>query len=105
MELLLRLKPKYFVFRRQACVCAVRNAKNKALEVVQMFNQSLGPPVLIREEHFDEYVGANMETIHGDRTEAQLTFEQKVALATVTVNVKIFIVFEIREKAKAHKRK
>lgn len=70
-----------------------------------MFNQSLGPPVLIREEHYDEYVGTNMETIHGDRTEEQLTFEQKVALATVTVNVKIFIVFEIREKAKAHKRK
>ena len=67
-----------------------------------MFNQSLGPPVLIREEHYDEFVGTNTETMH---SEEQLTFQQKVALATVTVNVKIFIVFEIKEKAKAHKRK
>jgi len=94
-----------FVFRRQACVCAVRNAKNKALEVVQMFNQSLGPPVLIREEHYDEFMGANMETTHEGKTEDQLTFQQKVALATVTVNVRIFVIFEIREKAKVHKRK
>lgn len=94
-----------FVFRRQACVCAVRNAKNKALDVVQMFNQSLGPPVLIREEHYDEFVGNNTELSHGDKAEEQLTFQQKVAIATVTVNVKIFVIFEIREKAKARKRK
>lgn len=94
-----------FVFRRQACVCAVRNAKNKALEVVQMFNQSLGPPVLIQEQHYDEFVGTNTETMHRDKTEEQLTFQQKIAVATVTVSVRIFIIFEIREKAKAHKRK
>lgn len=89
--------------RRQACVCAVRNAKNKALEVVQMFNQSLGPPILIREEHYDESVGTSTE--HADKTEDQLTFQQKVAAGTVTVNVRIFVIFEIKEKAKAQKRK
>ena len=93
----------FVVFRRQACVCAVRNAKNKALEVVQMFNQCLGPPVLIREEHYEEFVGNHTE--HGDKAEGELTFQQKVAIATVTVIVKIFVIFEIREKAKAHKRK
>ncbi|XP_068755376.1 interleukin-1 receptor-associated kinase 1-binding protein 1 homolog [Montipora capricornis] len=93
--------------RRQACVCAVRNARNKALEVVQMFNQSLGPPLFIREEQFDEFVGStNTESVHGERTpEEQMTFQQRVTLTTVTVNVKIFIVFEIREKAKTRKRK
>lgn len=91
------------LFRRQACVCAVRNAKNKALEVVQMFNQYLGPPVLIREEHYEEFVGSHTE--HGDKAEGELTFQQKVAIATVTVIVKIFVIFEIREKAKARKRK
>lgn len=91
------------VFRRQACVCAVRNAKNKALEVVQMFNQSLGPPILIREEHYDESVGTSTE--HADKTEDQLTFQQKVAAGTVAVNVRLFVIFEIKEKAKAHKRK
>lgn len=89
--------------RRQACVCAVRNAKNKALEVVQMFNQCLGPPVLIREEHYEEFVGNHTE--HGDKAEGELTFQQKVAIATVTVIVKIFVIFEIREKSKARKRK
>ena len=90
-------------FRRQACVCAVRNAKNKALEVVQMFNQCLGPPVLIREEHYEEFVGNTIE--HGHKAEGELTFQQKVAITTVTVIVKIFVIFEIREKAKARKRK
>ena len=70
-----------------------------------MFNQRLGPPVLIREEHFEEFVGNHTEPSHGDKPEEQLTFQQKVALATVTVIVKIFVIFEIREKAKAHKRK
>ena len=70
-----------------------------------MFNQSLGPPVLIREEHYNEFMGANMETTDEGKTEDQLTFQQKVALATVTVNVRIFVIFEIREKATVHKRK
>lgn len=35
----------------------------------------------------------------------QLTFQEKVAIATVTVTVKIFAIFEIREKMKAHKQK
>ncbi|XP_078355209.1 LOW QUALITY PROTEIN: interleukin-1 receptor-associated kinase 1-binding protein 1-like, partial [Oculina patagonica] len=90
---------------RQACVCAVRNAKNKALEVVQMFNQCLGPPVLIREEHYEEFVGNHTEPSRGDNAEEQLTFQQKVAITTVTVIVKIFVIFEIREKAKVRKRK
>ena len=104
LEICLKYIVSFFVlFRRQACVCAVRNAKNKALEVVQMFNQCLGPPVLIREEQYEEFVGNHTE--HSDKAEGELTFQQKVAIATVTVIVKIFVIFEIREKSKARKRK
>lgn len=70
-----------------------------------MFNQCLGSPVLIREEHYEEFMGNHAEPLHGDKTEEELTFQQKVAIATVTVIVKIFVTFEIREKAKARKRK
>lgn len=94
-----------FCFRRQACVCAVRNAKSKALEVVQMFNQSLGPPILIREEHYEEFVGNSREMSLENKDMEQLTFQEKVAVATVTVTVKIFAIFEIREKMKARKQK
>lgn len=69
-----------------------------------MFNQSLGPPIFIREEQYNEYVGTNSEIINGDRTEEQITFQQRVTLATMTVSVKIFIIFEIKEKAKTRKR-
>lgn len=68
-----------------------------------MFNQRLGPPFLIREEHYDEFVGNHTED--GDKADGDLTFQQKVAITTVTVIVKIFVIFEIREKAKARKRK
>lgn len=91
--------------RRQACVCAVRNAKNKALEVVQILNQSLGPPMLIKEEHYEEYVGNNKEISLENKDMEHLTFQEKVALATVTVTIKIFAIFEIKEKMKVHKQK
>lgn len=68
-----------------------------------MFNQCLGPPVLIREENYEEFVGNHTED--GDKADGELTFQQKVAIATVTVIVKIFVIFEIREKAKARKTK
>ena len=70
-----------------------------------MFNQSLGPPILIREEHYEEFVGNHTELSQENKAEEQLTFQQKVAIATVTVTVKIFVIFEIREKVKARKRK
>ena len=69
-----------------------------------MFNQSLGPPIFIREEQYNEYVGTNSEIINSDRTEEQMTFQQRVTIATMTVSVKIFIIFEIKEKAKTRKR-
>ena len=90
--------------RRQACVSAVQNAKKKSMEMVQMFNQSLGPPLLIKEEHYEEYVGTNLELLQNAKTE-QLSFQQMVAMATVTVSVKIFVIFEIRDKAKVLKHK
>ena len=68
-----------------------------------MFNQSLGPPILIREENYEEFFGPSHELPTSNKTE-ELTFQQKVAMATVTVSVKIFVIFEIREKVKTRKR-
>ena len=70
-----------------------------------MFNQSLGPPILIREEHCEEFVGNGREMSLENKDMEQLTFQEKVAVATVTVTVKIFAIFEIREKMKARKQK
>ena len=70
-----------------------------------MFNQSLGPPILIREEHYEEFVGNSREMSLENKGMEQLTFQEKVAIATVTVTVKIFAIFEIREKMKARKQK
>ncbi|EDO32163.1 predicted protein [Nematostella vectensis] len=93
--------------RCQACVSAVKNAKNKALQVVQMFNQILGPPITIREESYEEIMGTPNE--HPETSESQKkhahSFHDKIMQATVTVNMKVFVSFEIREKAIVHKRK
>lgn len=71
-----------------------------------MFNQILGPPINIREDRFEEYTGQPYEQHHtGDEKTEELSYSSKIAQATVTVSVKVFVVFEIKEKAKIHKRK
>lgn len=96
-------------FRCQACVNAVKNAKTKALQVVQMFNQILGPPITIKEDRYEEYVGPVHDHIlnrDGEKPEGQgHSYSEKIAMATVTVCVKVFVVFEIKEKVKIHKRR
>lgn len=87
---------------------AVKNAKTKALQVVQMFNQMLGPPITIKEDRYEEYVGPVGEHIHRDseKQDGQAhSYSDKIAMATVTVCVKVFVVFEIKEKVKIHKRR
>ena len=83
----------------------MRNAKNKAADVVQMFNQVLGSPLVIREEQHDEFFGTSADLSHDQNQEAQETFQQRVAMATVTVTVKVFVIFEIKEKARMRKKK
>lgn len=71
-----------------------------------MFNQILGPPITIREDRFEEYTGQPHDQLHvdNDNVEGQ-THSDKIAQATVTACVKVFVVFEIKEKTKIHKRK
>ena len=97
--------PIVLVFRCQACVCAVRNARNKAMEVVQLFNQTVGLPLVIRELHHEEYCGLPCQTSSVEQCNDQLTFQQRISAASVTVSVKIFVVFEIREKVRSKKKK
>lgn len=68
-----------------------------------MFNQCFGLFVLIREEYYEEFVGNYIE--YGDKVEGELIFQQKVVIVIVIVIVKIFVIFEIREKLKVYKRK
>jgi uncharacterized protein YggE len=89
-------------------VSAVKNARNKALQVVQMFNQILGPPITIKEDRYEEYVGPVSNHMHSDNDKQDghvQSYSDKITMATVTVCVKVFVVFEIKEKAKIHRRK
>ena len=82
----------------------MRNAKTKALEVVQMFNQVLGPPLVIREESHDEFLGLPVDSSESHNRE-HTSFQEKVAMATVTASVKVFVIFEIKEKPRSRKKK
>lgn len=88
--------------RRQACLKAVKNARQKATEVARLLRQSLGNPVAIREEHSNEWEGpaAAQETANGH--EGPLTFQQRLTNGTLNVSVKVLASFELvpREKGK-----
>ena len=71
------------------------------MEVAQLFNQTVGLPLVIREESYDEYCGIS----NGRNGSEPDTFQQKIDAASVTVSVRIFVIFEIMEKARRKKRK
>ena len=84
---------------------AVKNARQKALEVTRLLRQSLGPPIMIREEHCNEWEGpaAAQETNNGQ--EGPLTFQQRLTTGTLNASVKVLASFELvpREKTKENK--
>ncbi|XP_022107220.1 interleukin-1 receptor-associated kinase 1-binding protein 1-like [Acanthaster planci] len=86
--------------RRQACLNAVQNARQKALEVARLLRQALGRPLTIREEETSEVEGSSRDASNGH--DGALTFQQRMASATFTVTTKVFAQFELvsREKGK-----
>ncbi|NWS99198.1 IKBP1 protein, partial [Mionectes macconnelli] len=80
--------------RRQACVAAVGNTRRKALEVCRLFGQSLGKPLLIKEEETKEWGG------HTDlpRSPDSLTLQERIQNATAYASSRVFAVFEIKGK-------
>ncbi|KAJ8027116.1 Interleukin-1 receptor-associated kinase 1-binding protein 1 [Holothuria leucospilota] len=88
--------------RREACMQATRNAHQKASEIARFLRQSLGAPIVIREEETKEWDGppAHQDTVNGHHS--PLTFQQRLANAVFNVSTKVHASFEIlsRDKGK-----
>ncbi|NXX78388.1 IKBP1 protein, partial [Urocolius indicus] len=82
--------------RRQVCVAAFGNTRRKAQEVCRLFGQSLGKPLLIREEETKEW-GGHVES-HLSNSPDSLTLQDRIQNATAYASCRVFAVFEIRGK-------
>ncbi|XP_057350300.1 interleukin-1 receptor-associated kinase 1-binding protein 1 isoform X5 [Manis pentadactyla] len=89
--------------RRQACLVAVENAQRKAQEVCNLVGQTLGMPLLIKEEETREWEGQTDDHQPSGLSHS-LTVHQKVQGATIHAASKVFITFEVKgkEKKKRH---
>ncbi|KAI4539490.1 hypothetical protein MJG53_020739 [Ovis ammon polii x Ovis aries] len=89
--------------RRQACLAAVENAWRKAQEVCNLVGQTLGKPLIIKEEETKEWEG-QIDDPQSSRLSNSLTVQQKIKSATMHAASKVFITFEVkgREKKKKH---
>ncbi|XP_067882945.1 interleukin-1 receptor-associated kinase 1-binding protein 1 homolog isoform X2 [Heterodontus francisci] len=83
--------------RRQACLRAVANSRRKAFEVCRLLGQTLGRPLIIREEETRESEGLASEAPTPDNTRP-LTVQQQISNASVTVCSKVFVTFELKSK-------
>lgn len=81
---------------RQVCVAAVGNTRRKAQEVCRLFGQSLGKPVLIKEEETKEW-GGHIDS-HLSNSPDSLTLQERIQNATAYASCRVFAVFEIKGK-------
>ncbi|XP_037375886.1 interleukin-1 receptor-associated kinase 1-binding protein 1 [Talpa occidentalis] len=88
--------------RRQACLVAVENAWRKAQEVCNLVGQTLGKPLLIKEEETKEWEG-QIEDHPSSRLSSSLTIQQKIKSATIHAASKVFVTFEVKGKDKKKK--
>ncbi|XP_008842530.1 interleukin-1 receptor-associated kinase 1-binding protein 1 [Nannospalax galili] len=88
--------------RRQACLVAVENAWRKAQEVCDLVGQTLGKPLLIKEEEAKEWEG-QMDDQQLARLSGSLTVQQKIKSATIHAASKVFVTFEVKGKEKKKK--
>ncbi|XP_008564867.1 PREDICTED: interleukin-1 receptor-associated kinase 1-binding protein 1 [Galeopterus variegatus] len=88
--------------RRQACLVAVENAWRKAQEVCNLVGQTLGKPLLIKEEETKEWEG-QIDDLPSSRLSSSLTVQQKIKNATIHAASKVFITFEVKGKEKKKK--
>ncbi|XP_069660811.1 interleukin-1 receptor-associated kinase 1-binding protein 1 isoform X3 [Haliaeetus albicilla] len=82
--------------RRQVCVAAVGNTRRKAQEVCRLFGQSLGKPLLIKEEETKEW-GGHIDS-HLSNSPDSLTLQERIQNATAYASCRVFAVFEIKGK-------
>ncbi|XP_072355927.1 interleukin-1 receptor-associated kinase 1-binding protein 1 homolog isoform X1 [Scyliorhinus torazame] len=83
--------------RRQACLRAVANSRRKAFEVCRLLGQTLGRPLIVREEETKESDGLTSETATPDNMRS-LTIQQQINNASMTVCSKVFVTFELKSK-------
>ncbi|XP_004752854.1 interleukin-1 receptor-associated kinase 1-binding protein 1 isoform X2 [Mustela lutreola] len=88
--------------RRKACLVAVENARRKAQEVCNVVGQTLGKPLLIKEEETKEWEG-QIDDLQSSRLSGSLTVQQKIKSATIHAASKVFITFEVKGKEKKRK--
>ncbi|XP_027458806.2 interleukin-1 receptor-associated kinase 1-binding protein 1 isoform X3 [Zalophus californianus] len=88
--------------RRKACLVAVENAWRKAQEVCNLVGQTLGKPLLIKEEETKEWEG-QIDDLQSSRLSSSLTVQQKIKSATIYAASKVFITFEVKGKEKKRK--
>ncbi|XP_048351516.1 interleukin-1 receptor-associated kinase 1-binding protein 1 [Sphaerodactylus townsendi] len=84
--------------RREVCLAAVGSAQQKAQQVCRLFGQSLGKPLLIREEEMKEWEG-HLEKHVTDLSDS-MSLQQRLQSATIYVSSKMFAVFEIKGEKK-----
>ncbi|XP_042732787.1 interleukin-1 receptor-associated kinase 1-binding protein 1 [Lagopus leucura] len=82
--------------RRRVCVSAVGNTRQKAQEVCRLFGQSLGKPLLIKEEETKEW-GGHINS-HLSNSPDSLTLQERIQNATAYASCRVFAVFEIKGK-------
>uniref|UniRef100_A0A8C4MTQ5 Interleukin-1 receptor-associated kinase 1-binding protein 1 n=1 Tax=Equus asinus TaxID=9793 RepID=A0A8C4MTQ5_EQUAS len=88
--------------RRQACLVAVENAWRKAQEVCHLVGQTLGKPLLIKEEETKEWEGQTDDHQSSSLSSAS-SVQQKIKSATLYAASKVFITFEVKGKEKTKK--
>ncbi|XP_029352227.1 interleukin-1 receptor-associated kinase 1-binding protein 1 homolog [Echeneis naucrates] len=84
--------------RREVCVSAVENAKQKACEISQLLGQSLGPPLLVTEEETREW--KNEDEDNGSRGQAAATLSLLPHIPTVTASSRVSASFSLRERSR-----
>uniref|UniRef100_UPI0037E70F5F interleukin-1 receptor-associated kinase 1-binding protein 1 homolog n=1 Tax=Semicossyphus pulcher TaxID=241346 RepID=UPI0037E70F5F len=84
--------------RRRVCVSAVENAQQKACEVSQLLGQTLGPPLLIREEETKEWRSEDEE--NGGRGQGAAPLSHIPCSPTITASSRVSVSFSLRDRSR-----
>lgn len=83
--------------RRRACLTAVENAQQKACEVSQLLGQTLGPPLLVREEETKEW--RNEDEEDAGRGQHAASLPHLPCLPTITASSRVSVSFILGDRS------
>nr|CAB3256794.1 interleukin-1 receptor-associated kinase 1-binding protein 1-like [Phallusia mammillata] len=103
--------------RKQACLTALANARQKALEVCRLLGQTMGRPINVTENIVREWRGSGatpsdeppecaeppLPTVEEVMTSGPIDVQRRVTEQSITVRVDVTAVFEIRAKLEKNK--